>query len=100
MKYPAGNGFLIMLTGLFLCLGAGTGIGQESEWGENTDYWLGGSNLFETDSMFLGATFLRDTTVPLEVWYNGNNASCTGWLYFMVPNHPDSAYPLFTNKSV
>lgn len=84
----------------------GGSVGQDYEFGENTDYWPGRGNhkvtgepLFEADSMFLGATFLRDASRPLEVWYNSNSAWCTGWLYFMVPGYEDSAYALFTNKS-
>lgn len=86
---------------MLVCLVAASGIGQEYEFGENTDYWPGGGGgLFDVDSMFLGATFLRDTSSPLEVWYNANDASCLGWLHFMVPGYADSAYALFTNRAV
>lgn len=99
MKRRMKTGYGSFLAGMMVWAMVWSGVAAAGPYGENVDYWPGSSPLFRTDSMFLGATFLRDTSSPLEVWYSGNNATCAGWLNYMVPGYPDSAYALFTNRS-
>ncbi len=79
---------------------------------ENTDLWrvrgmaqpsgLPPSGLWRADSLYIGATFLRDTTKPFIVWlYDHGSASYQGALYLMLPpspGKPDTTYFLFKNK--
>jgi len=55
------------------------------EWGENVDYFKKrtGDRRFQADSLWLGATFFRDTTKPFVVWLHDNEAGCTGALHLM-----------------
>ncbi len=81
--------------------------------GENTDLWAvqgdpqhgvpQGTGTWHADSLWVGATFLRDTTKPFVVWlanYYVPQGSYHGALYLMVPRpgKPDSALFLFYNK--
>ncbi|MBD3343820.1 MAG: hypothetical protein GF401_02005, partial [Chitinivibrionales bacterium] len=72
---------------------------QTSDWGENTDQVIPFSGTdWDADSLFLGATFLRDTTKPFKVWLReGSGLQCE--LYLMVPTSPttDTAIFLFYN---
>ncbi|MBD3346511.1 MAG: hypothetical protein GF401_15765, partial [Chitinivibrionales bacterium] len=57
-----------------------------TEWGENTDPFDPPKTGWIADSLFMGATFLRDTTLDsFVIWLHRNEAGCTGNLYLMVP---------------
>lgn len=74
---------------------------SRTEWGENVDLWqkvTKSAESFSADSLWLGATFIRDTSKPFVVWLHNNEAGCKGALSFMVPGYQDSAYFLFYNK--
>ena len=100
-----------------LCLAVAPGFAQD----ENTDLWRiqgdprvaptgtpydvpAGTGPWHGDSLYVGATFLRDTTKEFIVWlapYYIPQGSYHGALYLMVPQGtgiPDSAYFLFWNK--
>lgn len=80
---------------------AAQGIGT---WGENTDQWQSpkaGTPWASPESLFIGATFLRDTTKPFVVWLKFNQAVCSGDLYLVVPGGKvgggDTTIYLFNN---
>jgi hypothetical protein len=61
-------------------------------------------SLWHADSIYLGASFLRDTSKTFRVWLEKNEAGWTGTLYIIIPNGKnngsgDTAESLFTNKS-
>lgn len=86
---------------------------QGASWGENTDLWrvrgMAGYDLpgnqaqWHGDSLWVGATFMRDTTKNFIVWrahYYEPQGGYRGALYLMVPRpgKPDSALFLFYNR--
>ncbi|MBD3420661.1 MAG: hypothetical protein GF398_11140 [Chitinivibrionales bacterium] len=87
---------------LFACGMYAQGLG---DLGENTDPFNPPKTGWIADSLYMGATFLRDTTKDsFVIWLHRNEAGCTGRLYLMVPgttgpfNGWDSLY-LFQNKN-
>ena len=86
---------------------------QTMSGGENTDLWrvrgMQGYNIpantgvWHADSLWIGATFIRDTANKFIVWrahYYNPQGSYHGALYLMVPRpgKPDSALFLFYNR--
>ena len=75
-----------------------------NDWGENTDPFRPPKTGWIADSLFIGATFLRDTTKDsFTIWLHRNEAGCVGRLYLMVPGGGsggrDTAIYLFQNKN-
>ncbi|MBD3320389.1 MAG: hypothetical protein GF350_04755 [Chitinivibrionales bacterium] len=76
--------------GIVLCIVCSAFISLQAqgitEWGENTDPFDPPKTGWIADSLFMGATFLRDTTLDsFVIWLHRNEAGCTGNLYLMVP---------------
>ncbi len=68
--------------------------------GENADLWVPASaaGLFsQVDTLWLGATVIRDASQRLTVTLAGNEAGIEGGLYILVPRLPDTAFFIFTN---
>lgn len=92
-------------TGVFFVLALASLLQAQgiSDWGENTDPWASPKQQgWIADSLFMGATFLRDTAKDFRVWFYFNEAGCIGNLHLMVPGGAsdggDTAVYLFTNK--
>jgi len=71
---------------------------------ENTNLWKVVPGFpWQADSLYLGATFLRDTSKTFLVWLDYADAGWTGKLHLMVPgganNGGDTAIYLFQNKN-
>jgi len=107
-KYRAGS-FLVLLAGLVV-ISFSVAFSQTDE---NTDLWRVRGNAqyglpantgtWHGDSLWVGATFMRDTTKKFVVWlanYYTPQGTYHGALYLMVPRPglPDSAVFLFYNK--
>jgi hypothetical protein len=90
-----------------------TAFAQAATFGENTDLWAvrgnaahplpGNQAQWHGDSLWVGATFMRDSTKRFVVWranYYEPAGSYRGALYLMVPRPglPDSALFLFWNR--
>ena len=110
---------LLLAVGL-IAASSSTVFSQTTIGGENTDLWairgnalhgIPGNNVvganstgtWHADSLWVGATFLRDSTKRFVVWlanYYVPQGSYHGALYLMIrrPGLPDSALFLFYNK--
>ncbi|MBD3239258.1 MAG: hypothetical protein GF331_01635 [Chitinivibrionales bacterium] len=97
------NGRHLKALCIALCISSVSMAQGLGDWGENTDPFLPPKTGWIADSLFLGATFLRDTSRSFRVWLHRNEAGCMGRLFLMVPNGAtdgsDTAIYLFQNKN-
>ncbi|HKP95000.1 MAG TPA: hypothetical protein VJ385_04510 [Fibrobacteria bacterium] len=55
------------------------------------------TNIWKADTLYIGASFTRNSFDPVSVWLIGNQAGWVGSLYFIVPKTNEEVF-LFTNK--
>src|SRR4051812_28791477 len=55
------------------------------------------TNIWQADTLYIGASFTRNSFAPVSVWLVGNEAGWVGSLYFIVPKTGEEVF-LFTNK--